>query len=185
MIDQSNELREFVTHLSFPGERRKYRFGDHAPEADASTLQAPANDASVLSATDLPGMPQLQQVSRFWVNWINGLVQLALIFPAANDKRFAADAWRADPRFYTLQHSYITYSNFLQQGLESAPLSESAKAQLRFMMRQVIDAISPANFFMTNPEAITIRKWKPRGKVWSRAPSFSAGCGQRADLDVR
>ena len=156
MIDQSNELREFVTHLSFPGERRKYRFGDHAPEADASTLQAPANDASALSATDLPGMPQLQQVSRFWVNWINGLVQLALIFPAANDKRFAADAWRADPRFYTLQRSYITYSNFLQQGLESAPLSESDKAQLRFMMRQVIDAISPANFFMTNPEAIQL-----------------------------
>lgn len=160
MIDQSNELREFVTHLSFPGERRKYRFGNHAPEAeteaDVGTRQAPANDASALSTTDLPGMPQFQQVSRFWVNWINGLVQLALIFPAANDKRFAADAWRADPRFYTLQRSYITYSNFLQHGLESAPLSESAKAKLRFMMRQVVDAISPANFFMTNPEAIQL-----------------------------
>lgn len=160
MIDQSNELREFVTHLSFPGERRKYRFGNHAPEAeteaDVGTRRAPANDASALSTTDLPGMPQFQQVSRFWVNWINGLVQLALIFPAANDKRFAADAWRADPRFYTLQRSYITYSNFLQHGLESAPLSESAKAKLRFMMRQVVDAISPANFFMTNPEAIQL-----------------------------
>lgn len=152
MIDQPNELREFLAHLSPPRDQIKRGSSD----TTAGTLPADGGDQSALPLTSWPGMQQLQQVPRFWFNWVNGLVQLALDFPTVNDKRFSADAWRTDPHFYTLQRSYIAYSNFLQHGLESAPLSESTKAQLRFMMRQVIDAISPANFFATNPEAMRL-----------------------------
>ena len=40
--------------------------------------------------------------------------------------------------------------------VESAPVDEKTKAQLRFGMRQFIDAMSPANFLATNPEAMQL-----------------------------
>ena len=36
------------------------------------------------------------------------------------------------------------------------PVDEKTKAQMRYGMRQFIDAMSPANFFMTNPEAMQL-----------------------------
>lgn len=74
----------------------------------------------------------------------------------ARDKRFAGQAWREDKRFAVLQRSYRTYAHFMQRAVDSAPVDDNAKGQLRFVTRQVIDAMSPANFLATNPEAIQL-----------------------------
>ena len=50
-------------------------------------------------------------------------------FEAANsDKRFSAEAWRNDPRFDLIRRSYLTYSNFLQNTVESAQIDEKPRA---------------------------------------------------------
>jgi polyhydroxyalkanoate synthase len=72
------------------------------------------------------------------------------------DKRFAADAWRNDPRFDGLRRTYLAYSDFLQGAVESVPLDDKTKAQMRYGMRQFVDAMSPSNFFATNPEAMQL-----------------------------
>ena len=73
-----------------------------------------------------------------------------------SDRRFAAEAWRSDPRFDLIRRSYLAYSSFLQNTVESAQLDEKTKAQLRHSMRQYIDAMSPSNFLLTNPEALQL-----------------------------
>src|SRR5206468_446614 len=73
-----------------------------------------------------------------------------------SDRRFAADSWRSDPRFDLIRRSYLAYSSFLQNTVESAQLDEKTKAQLRHGMRQYIDAMSPSNFLLTNPEALQL-----------------------------
>jgi polyhydroxyalkanoate synthase len=77
--------------------------------------------------------------------------------PAPNgpeDRRFAGEAWKGDPRFDAFKNGYLAYSKFLQDSVEQAPVDEKMKDQMRFAMRQYIDAMSPANFLASNPEAI-------------------------------
>ena len=73
-----------------------------------------------------------------------------------DDKRFAGEAWRNDPRFDLIKRTYLAYAGFWQQAVESAPIDEQAKAKLRYDVRQFLDAVSPANFFATNPEAMQL-----------------------------
>jgi polyhydroxyalkanoate synthase len=72
---------------------------------------------------------------------------------ATDDKRFAHEAWRNDPRYAVLSKAYLAYAEFLQKSIDAVPMDERARAQMRFGMRQAIDAMSPSNFFLTNPEA--------------------------------
>ena len=76
--------------------------------------------------------------------------------PAAKDKRFAAEAWRADPRFEMLSNGYLAYASSLRSAIDAAPLDEKTKGQWGFAARQLVDAVSPANFLATNPEAVQL-----------------------------
>jgi len=79
--------------------------------------------------------------------------------PAAapqDDRRFAAEAWTQDPRFDVVKRMYLGYSDFLQKAVDGAPVEDKTKAQLHFAVRQFSEAISPANFFATNPEAMQL-----------------------------
>jgi polyhydroxyalkanoate synthase len=72
---------------------------------------------------------------------------------ATEDKRFAGEAWRKDPRYAALSNAYLAYADFLQKSVDAVPVDERARAQMRFGVRQALDAMSPSNFFFTNPEA--------------------------------
>jgi len=72
----------------------------------------------------------------------------------AVDRRFAADPWCQDPRFDGIARAYLSQSELLRHTLDTAPLDERSKAQWGFVLRQVVDALSPANCLATNPEAL-------------------------------
>ncbi len=72
------------------------------------------------------------------------------------DKRFSGREWR-DSRYHDyLRQAYLLNSRFLNDLVESAELEAPAKQRLRFFTRQLIDAMSPANFAATNPEALQL-----------------------------
>jgi polyhydroxyalkanoate synthase len=72
------------------------------------------------------------------------------------DKRFTAEAWRDDPCFDLMRRTYLSYAEYLQGAVESVPMDDKTKAQMRYGMRQFIDAMSPSNFLVTNPEAMQV-----------------------------
>ena len=73
----------------------------------------------------------------------------------ARDKRFKAAAWRDEPWFDWLRQSYHLMSDHLLQGVEALDgVSAKQKEQLRFATRGFVDAMSPSNFALTNPEVI-------------------------------
>ncbi len=88
--------------------------------------------------------------------WWPGAQDAGVSTNPAPDRRFAADAWQTDPRFAALAQAYAAQAASLQQTLAAAPLDERNKAQVGFMLRQVIDALSPANSLATNPEAMKL-----------------------------
>jgi len=75
---------------------------------------------------------------------------------ATDDKRFTGDAWQQDPRYDVLKRTYLAYSDFLLHAADAAPVAEKEKPGLRFAIRQFTEAMSPTNFFATNPEAIKL-----------------------------
>jgi len=90
----------------------------------------------------------LAQINAFWTTALNPGAQ------PVGDRRFAADAWRQDPRFAPLAQGYVQFTAMAQKALAAAPLDERSKAQWGFALRQVVDAMSPANCLATNPEAM-------------------------------
>jgi polyhydroxyalkanoate synthase len=74
----------------------------------------------------------------------------------SRDKRFAAREWRDSTYHEYLTQAYLLNSRFLNDLVEAAELDEPAKRRLRFYTRQLIDAMSPANFAATNPEALQL-----------------------------
>ncbi|SDR58028.1 polyhydroxyalkanoate synthase [Rhizobiales bacterium GAS113] len=89
--------------------------------------------------------------------------QMTSLWPAAMpagaaapavDRRFAGDPWRQDPRFDAVARAYLGQSELLRKALAAAPLDQRGKGQWGFVLRQVVDALSPANCLATNPEAL-------------------------------
>jgi polyhydroxyalkanoate synthase len=91
--------------------------------------------------------------SRLWLALASGRRE-TLAAPQPGDRRFAGKAWRDDPYYDYLKQSYLLAAGYLEQAVEAAPLEPRAKERARFAVRQWIDAMCPANFAATNPEAL-------------------------------
>ncbi|MBW6527255.1 class I poly(R)-hydroxyalkanoic acid synthase [Sphingomonas sp. RHCKR7] len=71
------------------------------------------------------------------------------------DRRFAATAWRDHPLFDWIRQSYALVADHLLRGVDQLDgVDERTRAQLRFAARGFVDAMSPSNFALTNPEVI-------------------------------
>ena len=87
--------------------------------------------------------------------WQQGLAQMTSYWTATPpDRRFSSDAWQKDPRFATLSTAYLQFSTLMNQALAAAALDGRSKAQMGFVLRQVVDAMSPGHCLATNPEAL-------------------------------
>ena len=72
------------------------------------------------------------------------------------DRRFSGAEWNSSPYYDYLRQAYVVNSEFLAELVEALELEPRAKQRLRFVARQLIDAMSPANYAATNPEALTL-----------------------------
>jgi polyhydroxyalkanoate synthase len=159
MSSLSNDPAQLLANLLENGQAMMRQFTAPYPP---DTTGRPDPMAAFMSASQqIVGLQQdyWKQVAGFW-SGMPGAAGLGSLSDASvsgeRDKRFANEAWRNDPRFDAIRQTYLAYSNLLRTTVESAPLPEKAKAKLRYDMGQFIDAMSPSNFFVTNPEAMQL-----------------------------
>lgn len=74
--------------------------------------------------------------------------------PPEADPRFAAPEWRSLPYFRLLHGMYALNARWLREVVGLARLPDATTRRLRFALDQLIEAMAPSNFAMTNPEAI-------------------------------
>ena len=118
------------------------------------------------------GNPSLQQgyfekQARLWAALASGKRE-TLVSPEPGDRRFSAKEWRENPYYDYLKQSYLLAARYVEDLLEAAPLDAQAKSRARFAARQWIDAMCPANFPATNPDAL-------REAVATRGESLTRG----------
>jgi polyhydroxyalkanoate synthase len=73
--------------------------------------------------------------------------------PELKDRRFSAPEWQANPLSAFSAATYLLNSQFLMAMAESVEAKPRDKQKIRFAVQQMVDAMSPANFLATNPEA--------------------------------
>lgn len=91
-----------------------------------------------------------------WTGWISLWKDFTLgQISGAQDKRFSDPEWSSNPAFEFMRKAYELNSSWMMSLLDAAPdLSPSEKRKAQFYTRQTIDALSPTNFFATNPAAL-------------------------------
>ena len=94
-----------------------------------------------------------EKQARLWTALASGKRE-TLAAPEPGDRRFAAKEWRDNPYYDYLKQSYLLAASYLEELVDSADLAPHAKDRARFAARQWIDAMCPANFPATNPEAL-------------------------------
>lgn len=73
--------------------------------------------------------------------------------PAIPDRRFSSPDWTQQVTHSFNAASYLLNARFLSLIAESVQAPEKKRQKIRFAVQQMIDAMSPANFLATNPEA--------------------------------
>jgi polyhydroxyalkanoate synthase len=73
--------------------------------------------------------------------------------PMPVDRRFSNPAWHDHGVFEYTARLYLLNSRTMQQLAEAVQADDKTRARIRFAVGQWVDALSPANFLVTNPEA--------------------------------
>jgi polyhydroxyalkanoate synthase len=80
------------------------------------------------------------------------------------DRRFAAPEWRENPIFDTIRQTYLRVSDQLLGTADQIEgVDPDTREKLRFATRSFVDAMSPSNFALTNPQVLK-RTLETRGE---------------------
>jgi polyhydroxyalkanoate synthase len=79
------------------------------------------------------------------------------------DRRFRDPRWVENPVFDYLRQTYLLLTRWTQDKMLEVETDPVVARKLRFAMRQYSDALSPSNFWMTNPEVLD-ETMKTRGQ---------------------
>ena len=124
--------------------------------------QAPAAKPAIPDPQALTGLQQefFQQQAALWQSMLaksQGKAAEYAVAPEPGDRRFAAPEWRESPVYDYLYQAYLLNARYLKQLVEILPAdNDKARNKLRFLARQVTDALAPSNFAATNPEFVKL-----------------------------
>ena len=78
-----------------------------------------------------------------------------VIEPERGDRRFKDPAWSEEPAFDYIKQAYLLAARRALSLIENADgLDEATRTKVEFFTGQYLQALSPANFPLTNPEAV-------------------------------
>ena len=125
------------------------------PMGAIETWQAMANAAAANPAKLFEMQSALWQDSvKLWSAFLSGHPEQG---PAAEakDKRFASPAWRENPAFEFMRQSYLLSAQHVMESVGALDgLDGPARAKAQFLTKQFVDAMSPSNFALTNPDVL-------------------------------
>ncbi len=96
--------------------------------------------------------------SQLWQNaWstVLGTPTEPMASPARNDKRFKDRDWQENTVFDFLKQFYLITANWAQDFVKNADgIDEHTRQKAKFYVEQILNAVSPSNFPVSNPEIL-------------------------------
>ena len=138
----------WMSQMSDPGQWQSWF--NMAPTTEANPLAAMMQDVG--AAVKPEAMEQLknqylQDFGDLWQDFLAGKT------PEGGDRRFTSSAWQGNPMSSFNAASYLLNAKFLTAMVDTVETTPQQKQKIRFAVQQIVDAMSPANFLATNPEA--------------------------------
>ena len=98
----------------------------------------------------------VQETARLWQGFLGGDMPLPAHAPEGKkDRRFAGEAWESLPAFAFIKQAYLLSSRYIMEGVGSLQgLPDEQREKARFFTQQFVDAMSPSNYALTNPEVL-------------------------------
>ena len=125
---------------------------DDTSKAKANGTPRPTIDPGKLVANQMELMRDYQAL---WLSTMQRLMNqesAPVVEPEAGDNRFKDPAWSEHPVFDFLKQSYLLNARWLRKTLADVEgIDADTARRLDFYGRAVVDAMSPANFPLTNP----------------------------------
>lgn len=118
-----------------------------------------------------------------------GLDSTPVINPDKDDKRFKSEEWNQNLIFDLIKQSYLVTVKATQNMVDNVDdIDEKSDAKLQFFTNQFLDAMSPTNFALTNPEVLK-ETMSSKGEnlvkgVTNLLEDFKKGGGERVKISM-
>jgi len=99
----------------------------------------------------------LDQMRLWQSSWMKlmGLDSGPVAEPEKGDSRFKDEDWSKNFMFDLIKQSYLISARHIRQGVADVEgLTPESEKKVAFFTRQYVDALSPSNFLMTNPQVL-------------------------------
>jgi len=168
-IAESEELVKRLAELTERSQKTVQAFVERQSEGDGFQIPDPViiGKAFLELSTRLLADPArlAQAQSELWQSyaqlWENtarrmqGEAVKPVIEPARDDRRFKDPSWTDQALFDVIKQSYLLTANWMQTTVRNVDgLDAKTAEKVDFYTRQVIDALAPTNYAMSNPRVL-------------------------------
>lgn len=131
------------------------------PAFGFSEQAAPAGDPMALMSA---GAQAWAKGLETWGKVLGGVTAAPAEATERKDRRFAAPEWSENPIFDTIRRTYLQISDQLLGTVDDMEgVEPDTREKVRFATRSFVDAMSPSNFALTNPQVLK-RTMETRGE---------------------
>ena len=148
MPDPQAMSKEWIAQLSDPNQWNSWF--KMVPQTPANPLAGILQDAGASIKPEVVEQLKnayMSKLTGLWGDFVGGKT------PELKDRRFAAPAWHASPLSAFNAAAYLLNGEFLLAMADAVDATPHQKQKIRFAVQQIVDAMSPANFLATNPDA--------------------------------
>ncbi len=154
------EVARRASHLISDHVQRQLKKGVSAPADELGIAQAFMDMMAKLLANPYKlAQAQMNLVWDYFSLWQHSMMRVAglnaapIAAPEKSDKRFKDEEWEQHFLFDFIKQSYLIAARHIHDTVSGVDgLDEQSQKKVNFYTRQYIDALSPSNFAMTNPE---------------------------------
>ena len=154
------EVARRASHLISDHVHRQLKKGVSTPADELGIAQAFMDMMAKLLANPYKlAQSQMNLVWDYFSLWQHSMMRVAglsaspIASPEKSDKRFKDEQWEEHFLFDFIKQSYLIAARHIHDTVSGVDgLDEQSQKKVNFYTRQYIDALSPSNFAMTNPE---------------------------------
>ena len=156
--NSSDAFQGSATQFMQAGQNMMQQFMDYLGKAGSPGAGVPPMaDPQAITTLQKQFMDQQMSLWQAVLSKQKGQEAAFKVAPEPGDRRFSAPEWRDSPIYDYLHQAYLLNTQYLKKMVEVLPAQDDkSKERMRFLARQIADAMAPSNFAATNPEFIKL-----------------------------